>query len=70
MHIYGLTERGKRVARSISSPNNLHWKIIYYIDRVGQCTPEQIMDSTGASATDIGKSLRYLMRKKVIARIE
>ena len=40
--IYGLTSRGKALARSTHSPDTPEWRVIHYLDKVQRSTPEQI----------------------------
>ncbi len=65
--IYGLTETGKRLARSTNSPNTPEWRVVHYLDKMKRSTPEQIADYCGTSPVQTAVILRKLKSRRIIA---
>ena len=68
MTIYTLTQLGKRMARSTMSGDTAGWRIVHYLDKVGQSTGEQIAQYCGLTGIQAGMALRVLQQKGIVAR--
>ena len=66
LHIYSLTENGKRLARSTSAPDNPTYRVIFWIDKVGSATPEGIAEHARVGKGELGTILRRLRFSGVI----
>ena len=65
--IYGLTETGKRLARSTNSPSTPEWRVVHFLDKVNRSTPEQIADYCGMSLVQTAVVLRKLKSRNIVA---
>ena len=65
--IYGLTEIGKRLARSTHNSNTPEWRVVHYLDKMKRSTPEQIADYCGLSSVQTAVVLRKLKSQKIVA---
>ena len=70
MHIYMLTNLGKRLARSTRNPNTNAWRIVHYLDSVGHSTPDQIASSTGVEEGEVSGILAKLKRKGIVKELD
>jgi len=66
MHIYTLTQLGRRLARSTNNPDTPGWKIVHYLDSIGYQTPDQIAGGTGLGGDELGGWLSQLRRKGIV----
>ena len=64
IEIYGLTEAGKKAARSTRSPNTAEWRVIHYLDMVRHATKEQIAQYTGLPQGMVNKALKTLRKTR------
>ena len=67
MRIYSLTPLGKRMARSTMSQDSPGWRVIHYLDKVGQSTSEQVAQYCGLTHIQAGMALRKLQQKGIVA---
>ena len=68
MEIYGLTQRGVQMARSIKQSNTPEWKVINYLDKVPRATKEQIQDYTSMSSGQLATTLTRLKKARLVAK--
>jgi len=69
MRIYSLTPLGKRLARSVTTPDSGAYRIVAHLDQVGHSTTEQIAEFCGMSIKETSSILGTLRRKKVVAEL-
>lgn len=62
MKIYGLTNLGRRLARSVSNPDNKGYRTIHFLDTHGTATLDQIAGSIGVSEGEASSILARLKR--------
>lgn len=65
--IYGLTSKGRLLARSTGSPDTPEWRVIHYLDKMNRSTPEQITEFCGMNGTQAAIVLRKLKSRGIIA---
>ena len=65
--IYGLTDIGKRLARSTNSPNTPEWRVVHHLDKMKRRTPEQMADYCGVSLGQMAATLRKLKSRRIVA---
>lgn len=63
MVVYILTPMGKRATRNIRNPDTPAFRVLYFLDKMGSGTKEQIASYTGLSegqvAVAIGKLKKF-----------
>ena len=64
IEIYGLTDMGRKLARSTRNPDTVEWRVIHYLDRVRRATKEQIAEYCGLSSNQASAVLKKLKRTK------
>ena len=69
MNIYALSEWGKRLARSTTSPDTPGWRVVHYLDKVGQSTIDQIAAYTGLTQGQASRICSQLATKGVTQKI-
>ena len=67
MEIYGLTNRGRQLARSTRHPDTADWQVIHYLDKTHKSTKEQIADYCGLSPIEVSVAMRKLKAKGIVA---
>lgn len=66
MHIYKLTQLGKRLARATNSPDTANWRVLHYLDGVEFATTDQIATYTGLEEGETLGALGTLKRKELV----
>lgn len=69
IEIYTLTPIGHKLARSTSNPDNAAWRVVHFLDQVGQSTKEQIAGYCGMSTGEVAATIGMLKRKRVVTEI-
>ena len=69
MKIYQLTATGKKLARSTNNPDTAAWRIIHFLDNVGEATDERISAFLGIGGGETTSALRTLKRNKIVTII-
>jgi hypothetical protein len=69
MNIYALTEWGRKLARSTTSPDTPGWRIVHYLDKVGQSTVDQIAAYTGLPQGQAGRVCSQLASKGILQKV-
>lgn len=67
MEMYGLTQRGIRIARNPRNPPTPPYKVIHFLDKVPRASREMIADYCGLSPTETSITLRSLKANHIIA---
>ena len=65
---YALTKDGERAAQSVSSPDTPAWRVLHYLSKVGEATPERIEQGTGLSHGDVITALNLLRNNKFVVK--
>ncbi|KKM93160.1 hypothetical protein LCGC14_1211240 [marine sediment metagenome] len=65
--IYGLTDIGKRLARSTNTPNTIDWRVVHHLDKMKRSTPEQMAEYCGTSLGQMSATLRKLKSRRIVA---
>ena len=69
MRIWILTQLGRTLARSTLNPDTDGWRIVHYLDKVHQSTPEGINEGLGMDLGMVDHKLRELKRKTVVQEV-
>ena len=69
MEIYSLTPMGHKLARSTHNPDSSTWRVIHFLDTVGQSTKEQIAEFCGIGVGETAAALSTLRRKRVVTEL-
>jgi len=66
MEVYQLTDKGRALAHNIYAPDNPRWRVIYYLNKKGTATKEQILNNVPEAS---GHTLYRLRRKMIITLV-
>jgi DNA-binding MarR family transcriptional regulator len=69
MKLYQITSKGSRLARSINSPDSPAMRVLYYMDKHGSASNEQITASAGVDEGDISTAIGKLRRQDLIREV-
>ena len=69
MRIYTITPIGRKIARSVYNSDEIGFKIIAFLDKVGSSTVEQIADYCGAGVGETASILGRLRRKRIVNEV-
>jgi DNA-binding MarR family transcriptional regulator len=69
VRLYTLTEQGRKLARSVRSPNTPAWRIIHWLDKRDQAADEQIAEFTGVDRGTTSATLRHLKARGFVREI-
>jgi len=64
MKVYVLTQWGRKMARSVRLPDTPGSRVLYYLDKVGHATREQIESYSGVSPEETGGAIARLRRHR------
>ena len=67
MDIYGLTNRGRQLARSTHHPDTADWQVVHYLDKTHKSTKEQISEYCGLSPIEASVVIWKLKAKGIVA---
>ncbi len=67
IQIYALTAIGKAMARSSKNPDTSAWRVVHFLDGVGNATREQISEYCSLNAGETASVLLKLRYKRIIA---
>lgn len=62
MIVYVITRMGKSATRNIHNPDTPAFKVLYFLDKMGHGTKEQIASYTGLSEGQVGLAINKLKR--------
>ena len=69
MKLYQITIKGQRMARSVNSPDTPAMRVLYYMDKNGTVSNEQIESNAGVDATEIPTAVGTLRRRGMIQEV-
>jgi len=67
MHIYQLTQLGRKLARTTNNPDTPNWRVLHYLDGLNNtATTDQIALGTGLDENQAMGALALLRRKNLV----
>jgi predicted transcriptional regulator len=66
LRIYQITTKGVRMARSVNSEKTPAMIVLYYMDKHGSVSNEQVTEYTGLDAAEVSGALRKLKHNGLI----